>query len=80
MARPEPQLTSLAWDDLDAVFDAVLDISGSEKIAAATYEGILAAVERASSTLATPSVEGSGSASLATIVGPSTRAGSPSSI
>ena len=41
------ELTPQAWDDLDAVFATVLEVSGSTNAAGATYEGILSAVERA---------------------------------
>ena len=58
MQRPEPRLTPMAWDDLDHVFDAVLESSGSAGVAASAYEGILASIEAAASLpLAAPSVQ-----------------------
>ena len=45
MRRPDPELTSLAWEDMDVLFDAVLESSGSKAVAEGVYEGVLAAVE-----------------------------------
>lgn len=53
------ELTPAAWEDLDAVFSTVLEVSGSHRAAGATYEGILAAVEQAlPMPAASPSVAG----------------------
>lgn len=41
------ELTPVAWEDLDAVFSTVLEVSGNARAAGETCEGILAAVERA---------------------------------
>ena len=57
MPAPSPRLTPAAWEDLDALFDAVCDASGSAADAEAAYEGVLAAVEAAAPMpLAAPSV------------------------
>lgn len=40
-------LTPWVWDDLDAAFSTVLEVSGSTNTAGAVYEGILSAIERA---------------------------------
>ena len=57
MQRPEPELSPLAWEDMDALFYAVLDVSGSANVAGSMYEGMLAAVETAAPMpLAAPSV------------------------
>ena len=45
MRRPEPELAPLAWEDMDALFEAVLETSGSPRVAEATYEGVLGAIE-----------------------------------
>ena len=45
MQRPEPELTPLAWNDLDALFDAVFETSGSANVAESIYSGILGAIE-----------------------------------
>lgn len=59
MQRPEPELTSLAWDDLDTLFDTILETSGSAAIAESIYSGILSTVESAASfPNASPSVQG----------------------
>lgn len=41
------ELAPLAWEDLDAVFVTVFEVSGSASAAERTYEGILDAIERA---------------------------------
>ena len=48
MPRPEPIITQRAWEDLDAVFDAVLASSSSVELAGRIYEGILSRTEETS--------------------------------
>lgn len=59
MRNPEPEFTPLAWDDLDALFDAVLETSGSVTTAENVYSGMLdAIVAVAPFPNAAPSVQG----------------------
>lgn len=60
MPNPDPELTPVAWEDMDYLFDAVLETSGSDRVAADTYDGVLRAVEdTAPMPYGTPSVMGS---------------------
>lgn len=57
MRNPDPELSPLAWEDMDALFYAVFDASGSPNAAESVYEGVLKKVEAiAPMPLAAPSV------------------------
>ena len=55
----EYSLSPRAWDDLDALLEAVEKASGSAETAADTYEGVLKSIEKvALFPLSAPSVQG----------------------
>ena len=59
MQNPKPELTPVALSDLDALFDAVLDTSGSVVTAENIYSGMLNSIENAAPFPdAAPSVQG----------------------